>query len=27
MHLLTIVNVNIEICRKCWYCWFFPPDF
>ena len=23
MHLLTIVYVNIEICCKCWYCWFF----
>ena len=27
-HLLTIVNVNIEMCCMCmWtvYCWFFPP--
>ena len=23
MHLLTTVYVNIEICCKCWYCWFF----
>ena len=23
MHLLTIVYVNIDICCKCWYCWFF----
>ena len=23
MHLLTIVYLNIEICCKCWYCWFF----
>ena len=27
MHLLTIVYVNIEICCKCWYCWFFFSDF
>jgi len=27
MHLRTIVYVTIEICRKCWYCWSFPPDF
>jgi len=24
MHLLAIVvYVNIELCCKCWYCWFF----
>ena len=27
MHLLTIVYVNIEICCKSWYCWFFFSDF
>jgi len=29
MHLLTIVNVNIEMCCKCWwtvYCWLFFPS-
>ena len=23
LHLLIIVYVNIELCCKCWYCWFF----